>query len=249
MSRRVPQWQSTDAFRIANACLIILTVALSAITGWRASSASAAARQMDAQGLSAMLAAEESRAQTSAAVYQQLAAYSQYTRNKALGDALNTILETKYQGMRLPPNPAAAARINEVVRGLEQRRDEAYDMASANQYFFATRFLLPDGNFDAARQQQQAAQRATLDQIPALHFEAADQSRGRAASLAALLIVCALNVLLLALAMHLREGALASALLAAAMVLALLIAASIVAIEQDALRMMPNLPFLGGVLP
>jgi ABC-type transport system involved in cytochrome bd biosynthesis fused ATPase/permease subunit len=122
-------------------------------------------------------------------------------------------------------------------------------MTSANQYFFATRYLLPEGTFDAARQQQQAAAATTRDVNPDAQFNAADQWRVRAASLAALLIICALNVLLLTLALHLREGALASVLMAVAMVLAVLIAASIIAIEQDALRILPNLPFLGEVLP
>lgn len=251
MNQRSTSRWPVDTFQRANAFLIVLVILIGALAGWRANLAVTVAQRADEAGLAATLAYEESRAATAATTFQQLTAYSQYARNKALGDALGAILDMKYQGMRLPPNPAATARINEIVRGLEQRRDEAYDIAAANQYFFSTRFLLGDGAYDAQRDWQELMGRVTVTQDvnAAAHFVEADYMRAKSTSLVGLLMVSALAILAFSLAMQLRQGTWAYLLMALGMALTLLVIAAMLAIELDFLVILPNLPFLGQVMP
>ena len=245
------QRRTVDTFQRANTYLMVLVILLGAVASWRANIAVTAASRADAAGLASTLAAEETRAAATASTYQQLTAYSQYARNKALGDALSAILDIKYQGMRLPPNPAASARINEIVRGLEQSRDEAYDLAAANQYFFSTRFLMPDGAYDAYRDWEdlRGHTSSTRDVNHAAHFVEADYMRAKSTSLVGLLIVCALAMLAFSVAMHLQQGTPAYVLMAAGLVLTVLVIAAILAIELDLIVILPNLPFLGQVMP
>ena len=89
----------------------------------------------------------------------------------------------------------------------------------------------------------------TQDVNAAAHFVEADYMRAKSTSLVGLLMVSALAILAFSLAMQLRQGTLAYLLMALGMVLTLLVIAAMLAIELDLLVILPNLPFLGQVLP
>ena len=197
-----------DAFRTIVSALIAVVTIFSALAGWRATVAAGDAGGADAEGLTAALNAEEARTLNNTSFYQHYAAYTDFARNKTLGDPLKKDLLSNYDGTQLPANPAAAARIKEVVRELERRRDEAYDLAGVSQYFIVTRYLDPDGSYNTRREIDETAASAARqrDLDPDTHFAEADRLRTRAAVLVGTLIVFAVAILMFTIALEGVKG-------------------------------------------
>jgi len=162
-----PPGESSDYFKTIVAVLIALVTVTGALVAWRASLANSSAGDADFAGLTATLNTEETRTLNKANLYANYQAYVSYVQYNELGNLVNADLKSAA--------PEAAPN-------LEHQKVEAWDLATANQYFFPSRYLDREGNYDTQRQLGEAWAEAGLgkDLNPEPHFTEADRLRIRA---------------------------------------------------------------------
>jgi hypothetical protein len=168
-----------EGFKTFTAIMIAVVTICSAIAAWRAAVASSEASQADFNGLAAAIHAEESQVLNTITVSEHYQAFLGYTRYNELGD-------------KLADEISAAG--NKELDALEQAKSDSWGIAFGLQsLFFPSRYLKPDGTYDAQREmdEKNADAEREHDIKPNLHFTEADKMRLKANLLIAALILLA----------------------------------------------------------
>jgi hypothetical protein len=178
--------RKSDWFRIVLALLISIVVIVSAVVGGRAALLADEAEVADSDGLDAVLNIQAVRTNNQSSLYQHYAAYTDFVRYERLGEALDWDLADQ---AFMTDAPLA----DPLVEDLENRREEAFDLASAGQFFFVSRYLKEGGGYDDQRELDEAWSEAARwqDLDPQRHFDRADRLRAQSSRLVGTLVVFA----------------------------------------------------------
>jgi hypothetical protein len=186
--------QTGNRFQTAVAIMIALVTLVGAIVAWRAALAAGDAGDADFAGLNATLNAEQTRTLNITTLYEHYRVYTAYFQHNELGNLIVDELDS-----------ATSADLGL----LDQQKTDAWNIATANQTFFPTRFLKQDGSYDTQRELGEAWAEAgqQKDLNPAPHFAQADRLRAKSSWLVGILIVLAAALLLFTLAEGLSPSA------------------------------------------
>lgn len=166
----------SEKFETFTAIMIAIVTIVSAVVAWRAAVASQEANQADFTGLTAAIHAEEAQVLNNITVAEHRQAFLTYTRYNELGYELYNAA-----------NGANANAANELTR----QKSEAWGIAAGLQsIFFPSRYLRPDGTYDAQREmdEKNADAARTNDIHPEPHFNKANSLRLKANLMVAALI-------------------------------------------------------------
>jgi uncharacterized Tic20 family protein len=172
-------------FETLVAILIAITTLLGALVAWLASVSDGVVGDSDYAGLQATLNAEEARMLNNVMANEHYAAYLQFYRNEALGDAIAMeILETDDE-LR--------------IEALESLRANSHDIALSSEHLYPSKFIARDGTYSVQRELGElwadAARKNSLNPEP--QFIAADQARNKTGQL-----MIALTILSIALVFY-----------------------------------------------
>ena len=182
-------------FKAVVSILIAAVAVIGALVTWRATVVASASGAENVAGLAATLNVEQTRTVTVTQLYQHYAAYTTFARYREQG----RLLDTDFNRLQvLGYAPDVPPRLGMVQADLDRRRVEAYDMANAGQYFFPTRYLDQDGQYNIQREAGEASAEAArqLDLYPDQHFARADQLRDQSNNLVAVVIILTVSLLL-----------------------------------------------------
>ena len=174
--------QKADRFKTGISVLIALVSVCGALVAWLMAQAAGDAGGADGAAVQASLQAEKAYTGAAAQVYSDLDAYITYKR---------------YSELQKAAEEALAGASGEEAAALERQAREASDIAIGLQdTFFDTRYLKPDGGYDAERQigELRAEAERDSDADPAPHLERADQLKDEARWLAGILVGLAASV-------------------------------------------------------
>jgi hypothetical protein len=180
----------SDWFKIALAILVALVAVISALVGGRAALLADEAELADSDGLNAVLNIQAVRTNNQASLYRHYAAYTDFVRYETLGEALDWDVAEQASSTDEP-------LADPLVEDLENRREEAFDLAGAGQLFFVPRYLMQGGGYDDQRELGEAWSEAARwqDLDPERHFDRADQLRAQSTRLVGTLAVFAIALL------------------------------------------------------
>ncbi len=175
-----------DRFKTFTASMIAFVTVVSALVTWRAALASLVADQEDFTGLAAVVNAEESLVLSQIDVAEHYQSFLDYVRYNDLGNKLSE---------------ASAAD--------ELKRTDPWGIAYGLQSgFFPSRYLRPDGTYDAQREldERLADAQRSRDTRYDVHFKEADTHRLKVGRLVTMLIVLSVSFWMFTLAQILDHG-------------------------------------------
>lgn len=175
-----------DRFEVFASVMIAIVSILSALTAWRANSASNEAGQADFDGISASIRAQEARIFNAIRAFEHYRAFTDYYRYNALGNQIT--------------DDAAFAAARE--------RTEFWGLALGLQYtFFPSQYLDQEGNYDVQREIDElwAESNAFVDLNPSQHYSRADAYRAKVSNLTGSLILFAAAFFFFAVAQAIRN--------------------------------------------
>jgi hypothetical protein len=193
-----------DRFKTFIAILIAVVAVVGAGVTWQATVLASDAGAENAAGMAASLNIEQAHTVNLTRLYQHYSAYTTFARYREQGRQNDVEFNKLYS---LSQQQDALPRLSLLLDEAEQRRNSAFDMASAGQYFFPTRYLDQDGRYNLQREAGEAnAEAARQNDLNAdAHFALSDQLRERSNNLIAVVIVLTIALLLYTLAEALRS--------------------------------------------
>jgi len=170
----------TDKFKTFTASMIAVVTVFSALVAWRAASAASDASDADFLGLVATVNTQEAEVLNAINVSEHFQAFLAYTRYYELGNNL-------YDAIKANPS-----NVDELRRQKSASWGIAFGLQSV---FFPSRYLRPDGKYDAQRETDElmADARRARDMRASLHFEEGSLLRTKANRLVQVLILLGLS--------------------------------------------------------
>jgi hypothetical protein len=183
-----------DRFQTAMAIMIAAVTLFGAALASRTVLVGVQAGDEDFFGLAASLNAEETKAVNTTTMYGNYRAYTAYTRYNELGNLISEDLD----------KVTDATESGELTRQM----NVAWSLAVAVNYFFPTRYLNRDGQYDIDRELGEAWAEAASkkDLYPEPHFALADALRAKVSRLLTIIIILTAAVWFFTLAQSLRHG-------------------------------------------
>ncbi len=172
-----PESEKPDRFQTAMAVVIAAVTLAGAALASRTALVGVDAGDEDFYGLAASISAEETKAINTATMYGNYRAYTDYTRYNELGNLISDDLE----------NVTDEAQSEEMTREM----NAAWSLAVAVDYFFPSRYLNRDGNYDSERELGEEWAEAAMkkDLYPEAHFNRADVLRAKESRLLMVIIL------------------------------------------------------------
>jgi hypothetical protein len=169
--------QKTDRFQTVMAIMIALVTLAGAALASRTALVGVRAGDEDFYGLAASINAEEAKAINTATMFGNYRAYTDYTRYNELGNLISDDLD----------NVTDEVQSGEMTREM----NEAWSLAVSANYFFPSRYLNRDGDYDTERELGEEWAEAAMkkDVDPDAHFARADIQRAKMSRLLTIIIL------------------------------------------------------------